>query len=162
MLQREIRKLREEFEVPKPYPRVKLPGEHYLPGDYIPDEEHRIRQYQELAACRNLEEVDNLKNHWLETFGELPEPARDVIRRHKLKILADNLDWEDFRYRNDRLNVRFREEPPQLLIDSARKVNAMPTVRSDRLLVDRLPKSKISRWLELVTEQRKDLQPVSV
>lgn len=162
MLQREIRKLREQFEVPQPYPKLKLPGEHYLPEDYIPDEEHRIRQYQELASCRSLREVEDLADRWRETFGELPEPAREVLRRHEFKILADEHDWKDFNYSDNRLSMRFTEEPPQALIDAARTVDATPKVRTDRLVVRRFDAPKVSRWLQLVTEGETELQPEPV
>jgi transcription-repair coupling factor (superfamily II helicase) len=161
LLQREIRKLREEFEVPTPYPKLKLPGEHYLPQDYIPDEEHRIRQYQELAACRKLEEVEDLKVRWRETFGELPEPAREVIRRHKFKIMADEEGWHDFRYQGNRLSMGFHQEPPQALIDAARQANATPSVRSNRLLINRFSTDKVSEWFKRLFERDETLEPVT-
>lgn len=161
LLQREIRKLREEFEVPSPYPKLKLPGEHYIPEDYIPDEEHRIRQYQELASCREIEEVDDLKARWRETFGELPEPASEVVRRHKFKILADENHWSDFRFQDNRLSMHFRDEPPQVLIDYARKADANPTVRSNRLLVNRLNGERVSEWIRFITQVGENREAIS-
>jgi transcription-repair coupling factor (superfamily II helicase) len=161
MLQREIRKLREQFEVPQPYPKLKLPGEHYLPEDYVPDEEHRIRQYQELASCRTLDEVEDLKKRWKETFGELPDPANEVIRRHKFKILADQNGWEDFQYRDNRLSMRFTGDSPEHLAEMAKSVGATAHVRSDRLVVRRFDAPKISEWIRNITEDNPEPQPLT-
>ncbi len=150
MLQRAIRQLREEFEVPKPFPKLKFPGEHYLPRDYIPDEKGIIRQYQALASCRSQEAVDELKRQWRDTFGPIPDPARAVLRRHRFKIMADQHGWEDFRYDRERLNLRFTDSPPEELIEAARAVGAEPSVRSDRLLVHHLPPARLREWVQRV------------
>ncbi|MFB6346096.1 MAG: DEAD/DEAH box helicase, partial [bacterium] len=153
MLQREIRKLREEFEVPKPYPKLKLPGNYYIPEEYIPSEKQIIRQYQELSSCRTIQEVDELEKRWDETFGPLPDPVQAVLDRHKFKILADQFGWEDFRYSNNRLSMRYVLDIPQQLIDAARSVGARPTVRSDRLIVNSFPPDRIRDWIhESVSE----------
>jgi transcription-repair coupling factor (superfamily II helicase) len=154
LLQRSIRKLREDFEVPNPLPRLDLPGEHYIPEDYIPVEEQIIRQYQHLAECRELREVDQLEEQWRETFGPLPEPTKNLLRRHRFKIIADREDWQDIQYRDNRLNFQFKNGVPDRVHEASEEVDAVVETRMDRYKIRGLTEAKLHRWLALVTEEQ--------
>ncbi len=147
LLQRSIRRLREGFEEPEPLPRLKLPGNYYIPHEYIPDEKQITVQYQELASCRKKQEVHDLARRWKETFGPIPDPAKMLLKRHIFKIMAVENGWNDFRYQNQRLNMRFTKEPPTQLLKAARKANARPSTRSNRLFIEKLTTKKIEQWL---------------
>jgi transcription-repair coupling factor (superfamily II helicase) len=147
LLQRSIRRLREGFEEPEPLPRLKLPGNYYIPHEYIPDEKQITGQYQELASSRKIQEVHDLARRWKETFGPIPKPAKMLLKRHIFKIMAVKNGWNDFRYQNQRLNMRFTKEPPTQLLKAAQKANARPSTRSNRLFIEKLTPKKIEQWL---------------
>jgi len=55
--------------------------------------------------------------------------------------------WNDFRYRNQRLNTHFKNTLPTNLLTATKKANAHPSTRSNRLLIEKLPPKKIEQWL---------------
>ncbi len=157
LLQRSIRRLREGFEAPQPLPRLKFPGSYYIPRDYIPDERQIITQYQELASCRQYEGVQNLAVRWASTFGPLPESVRQLLRRHVFKILTQKEGWVDIKYQNERLNLRYREEKPEILGTIARGLGAYPTARGGRYFIRNLNAHKIPTWLKILLEDELQL-----
>ncbi len=157
LLQRSIRRLREGFEVPKPYPRLKFPGEYFIPRDYIPDEKQIISQYQALASCRTPAEVNNLARQWKETFGPLPEPVRQALHRHLFKILANQEEWEDIHYKNRRLNLKYSGDKPKTLAEVAESVGAHPFSRGDRFFIRSFSPEQLQEWLKILIEDKLEL-----
>ena len=151
LLQRSIRKLREGFEVPRPFPKLDFPGEHYIPNSYIPLKKQIIRQYQALAECRSMEDVDQLKQQWRETFGPLPQPTQNELLRHRFKIMANEQGWRDLRFRDNRLNFQFVGELDPILEDAAKRIGAIPEPRGNRLKIRGLDEEKLYKWLKIVT-----------
>ncbi len=157
LLQRSIRRLREGFEAPEPLARLKFPGSYYIPRNYIPDEQQIITQYRELASCRDYEGVQNLAERWASTFGPLPEPVNQLLRRHVFKILAEKEGWDDIKYQNDRLNLRYSDKKPEVLGTIAQGLGAYPTARGRRYFIRNLTPNKIPTWLKILLEDELQL-----
>jgi len=71
-----------------PLPTVELPLDAYLPEDYVTDEAVRLRLYRRMTEVTRLDEVVALEQELDDRFGELPEPARNLIYVLRLKVLA--------------------------------------------------------------------------
>jgi transcription-repair coupling factor (superfamily II helicase) len=67
---------------------IALPGEAYLPTDYVPDMRLKIDLYRKLSRVTSTEELEELRDELLDRFGALPEPAQRLLAREKLKIDA--------------------------------------------------------------------------
>ncbi len=69
-------------------PVIELPLEAYLPEDYVPQEELRLRMYQRLVVLDSEEELDEVRKELEDRFGVLPPPAADLLFVLRLRLLA--------------------------------------------------------------------------
>ena len=69
--------------------RIDLPLEAYIPKGYIADENLRLEAYRKLAAARDVEDLDEVRQELVDRFGApLPEPVEGLFElaglRHKM------------------------------------------------------------------------------
>lgn len=70
---------------------IELAVSAYLPEDYISQSGFKMEMYRRLADARTLEEVDEVDEELFDRFGELPLPARNLIRIASLRVMATEL-----------------------------------------------------------------------
>ncbi|MBI2845552.1 MAG: transcription-repair coupling factor [Chloroflexi bacterium] len=106
--------IKPELVAPSPIPEVRgpsidLPLQAYLPQDYVADPTLRLSLYRRLAGLSNLDEVEAMEQELRDRFGEIPEPAQNLLYVLRLKVLAmaggvDSLDHD-----GERVLVRLKE-----------------------------------------------------
>jgi transcription-repair coupling factor (superfamily II helicase) len=84
---------------------VELQLDAYLPPGYVMDEIERVDLYRRASATRSLVEVDDLAEELADRFGELPEPARNLLGLSRVKILAREAGTNSVTYRSGALSV---------------------------------------------------------
>ncbi len=67
---------------------IALPGEAYLPSDYVPDMRLKIDLYRKMSRVTSTDELAELRSELLDRFGALPEPVQRLLAREQLKIEA--------------------------------------------------------------------------
>ncbi len=60
----------------------------FVPNDYIPQVSQKIAVYQQLAAARTLEGVEDIVASVRDRFGPLPEPFENLAEITRLRVLA--------------------------------------------------------------------------
>ena len=70
---------------------INLPVDYFLGEDYVPDVDRRVLAYRKLAAASDLATIDELEHDVAHTFGELPQAARNLFDRARIRIRADRL-----------------------------------------------------------------------
>jgi transcription-repair coupling factor (superfamily II helicase) len=60
----------------------------FVPNDYIPQVSQKIAIYQQLAAARTLEDVDEAVASVRDRFGPLPEPFENLVEITRLRVMA--------------------------------------------------------------------------
>ncbi|MCS6801431.1 MAG: transcription-repair coupling factor [Chloroflexota bacterium] len=73
---------------PAPAPLIDLGLPAYLPPDFVEDQTTRLLLYQRLVEARTPGEVEDLADEIRDRFGELPEPARNLLFIATLRTLA--------------------------------------------------------------------------
>ncbi|MBV9452817.1 MAG: hypothetical protein JOZ19_01650 [Rubrobacter sp.] len=84
---------------------VELALDAYLPVDYVQDEVERVDLYRRASALQTLVELDDLAEELAERFGELPEPALNLIGLSRIKLLARELGVTGVNYRSGTLSL---------------------------------------------------------
>ncbi|GFZ92785.1 transcription-repair coupling factor [Nesterenkonia alkaliphila] len=59
--------------------KIELPINAHLPADYVPSEPLRLEGYRKLAAADTEEKVDAVVAEWTDRYGELPQPAQNLV-----------------------------------------------------------------------------------
>jgi transcription-repair coupling factor (superfamily II helicase) len=69
-------------------PVIELPLQAYLPEDYVPHEDLRLRMYQRLVGLDSEEELDDVRKELEDRFGILPPPAEGLLYVLRVRLLA--------------------------------------------------------------------------
>ena len=88
MLMEAVSEARGEPLVAHPDIRVDLPLSAFLPEEYVPEVDERVRYYRRLAGSPTIEAVDAVAAELAERYGALPEPARNLVDIARIKALA--------------------------------------------------------------------------
>ena len=67
---------------------VDLPGEGYIPRDYVPDMRLKIDLYRRLARVSNRSELDDLCAELQDRFGAPPVPLQHLLELAEVRIAA--------------------------------------------------------------------------
>ncbi len=68
-------------------PEADLPVAAFLPDDYVPQEGDRLHFYRKLSGVLTLDDVESLREELRDRFGALPQPAFNLIRVLKIRVL---------------------------------------------------------------------------
>lgn len=67
---------------------IDLPGQSFLPDDYVEDRRQKIDIYRRMTRIDNFEQIKLLANELTDRFGTLPKPAKRLIVLAQLRLLA--------------------------------------------------------------------------
>ena len=59
--------------------KIDVPTHAFLPTDYVAKEALRLEAYRRLATVETVEQVEDIRNEWLDRYGPVPEPAEMLL-----------------------------------------------------------------------------------
>ena len=59
--------------------KLDLPVAAHLPADYVTREDLRLEAYRRLAGVTTHDEVDDIRDEWIDRYGPLPPPAEALL-----------------------------------------------------------------------------------
>lgn len=68
---------------------VNVPGRTYLAEDYVPDVDERVLWYRKIASAATVEDVDALEIALGAAHPNMPDEARDLFEKARLKAYAN-------------------------------------------------------------------------
>ena len=66
----------------------------YIPEEYISDPKQKIEIYQDIALCKNEEDIGNVIDEIIDRFGNMPSELENLIDIARIKYLAKELKIE--------------------------------------------------------------------
>ena len=60
----------------------------YIPDEYISDQNQKIEIYQDIALCKNEEDISNIVDELIDRFGEMPGEIENLLEISRIKQLA--------------------------------------------------------------------------
>lgn len=91
-------------------PQIDLNVDAYLPSQYIPDEKQKIELYKKIRSLRTLGQVSDLEEEMEDRFGDLPDPAQNLLRVAKLRAYALQYGIETMEEKGNEIHVTLRPE----------------------------------------------------
>ncbi len=67
---------------------IDLPLATYIPTDYVPDAQLRLRLYRRMATLDTLAEIDEMAAELADRFGPIPDPVHNLLYQLRMKSLA--------------------------------------------------------------------------
>ena len=68
--------------------RVEMGADFLIPEEYMPAADERVLFYRRIAAAATVEDVERVEEQMRSAAGALPEPARNMLARARIKALA--------------------------------------------------------------------------
>ena len=88
LLDRSVRRLREETLAPDIDVTVDLAVDAMLPPDFIPSERMRMEFYRKLATVPTREDLDGAVREMRDRFGEIPIATMRLVAKHAVRLAA--------------------------------------------------------------------------
>jgi len=66
----------------------------YIPDEYISDSDQKIEVYQNIALCKNEEDIQNVIDEIIDRFGNMPAELENLMDIARIKYLAKQLHLE--------------------------------------------------------------------
>ncbi|MBQ3415926.1 MAG: transcription-repair coupling factor [Clostridia bacterium] len=95
-------KTEEEIDV-----QIDLNVTSYIPESYIQDSSQKIEVYQNIALCRNEEDIGNVIDEIIDRFGNMPEELESLIDIARIKYLCKDLNISKVAQKQDKLLLTF-------------------------------------------------------
>ncbi len=89
LLKETVAELKGEKPEQKLYTDVEIDIEAYAPESYIPRQKDRMDFYQQLAACKTVEEIASLNKQIADVYGALPVTVANLFTVAEIKTLAN-------------------------------------------------------------------------
>ena len=88
LLENAVRKVRELPPKLTIDVQIDLPGESYIPDEYVPDMRTKIDLYRRMARITTPQELDDFRTELIDRFGVFPQALQRMLDRVALKIEA--------------------------------------------------------------------------
>ncbi len=115
---------------------IDIPLSAYLPDDFVPDTQLRLRLYRRMARVASRDDVDGLQEELVDRFGQLPEPVVGLLDVLRVRVLAQNVGLSAVSQEGKRLVLVL---PNPLIAGATREITrrfATVTARADRVWLD--------------------------
>jgi len=117
MLKKAIRKLKQgekihgSFEVEVSCD-VNLNATAILPDEYCLSVHERLIYYKRLAKAEDQEQIDNIYQEIIDSYGLPPEPVKNLIASHSIRVFAIPLGIRKIDITANSITLQFIEKPP--------------------------------------------------
>ena len=71
--------------------QIDLNVSSYIPTEYISDSSQKIKIYQDIALCRNEDDVQNIIDEMIDIYGEMPKQVENLLNIARIKFIAKKL-----------------------------------------------------------------------
>ena len=70
--------------------QIDLDVTSYIPDEYIEDANQKIEIYQDIALCKNKEDIQNVIDEIIDRFGNMPKEVENLLEIIRIKQLCKN------------------------------------------------------------------------
>jgi transcription-repair coupling factor (superfamily II helicase) len=115
---------------------IDLPLATYIPTDYAPDTQLRLRLYRRMATLDTLAEIDEMAAELADRFGPIPDPVHNLLYQIRIKALAQMAGVSAVVTEAGQIRIRLNE------------LAGMDRYRMQRFLGENVRVSKSAIWLK--------------
>jgi transcription-repair coupling factor (superfamily II helicase) len=110
LLDEAVRELKGEEVVPEIHSALNLGLDIRIPGEYIADENQRLRAYRQIANAADDAAREKVAQELEDRYGQVPPAVRNLLQYSALKTTAEKLGIEAIDRRHNILSVKFHRE----------------------------------------------------
>ena len=72
--------------------QIDLDATCFIPDEYISDSSQKIEIYQDIALCKNEEDIQNVIDEMIDRYGNMPKEIENLLEIARIKILCKKLN----------------------------------------------------------------------
>jgi transcription-repair coupling factor (superfamily II helicase) len=110
MLDRAIRELKGEELADKVSTQLNLGIDLRIPGDYIGEENQRLRMYKRAAGVESESQLEDVRKELEDRYGPMPAPVRYLLSAAALKLLCERVGVLAMDRKRDSITIKFTEQ----------------------------------------------------
>jgi transcription-repair coupling factor (superfamily II helicase) len=118
MLERAVRELKGEAAPDEAETQLNLGLNIRIPGDYIPEENQRLRMYKRVAGVESESQLSDVAAELEDRYGAPPPAVRNLLDYASLKLLCMRVGVNAIERKRDAVTFKFRQnatvDPEQL------------------------------------------------
>jgi transcription-repair coupling factor (superfamily II helicase) len=114
MLDRAVREMKGEVAPEETATQLNLGLNIRIPGDYISEENQRLRMYKRVAGVEREEQLADVRAELEDRYGAMPPAVMNLISFASLKLLAVRVGAALIERKRDQISIKFR---PNAVID---------------------------------------------
>ena len=147
LLDEVVREIQGEKVTPEIDVQIDLDVTSYIPDEYISDSSQKIEMYQDIALCKNEEDIQNVVDEMIDRFGNMPNEIENLLDIARIKTLCKKLNISKVQERRN--FVLFMFEAGELNID----INELVKKYRNRIKFTQGIKPQITLMLQNSTEK---------
>lgn len=147
LLDEVVREIQGEKVTPEIDVQIDLDVTSYIPDEYISDSSQKIEMYQDIALCKNEEDIQNVVDEMIDRFGNMPKEIENLLDIARIKTLCKKLNISKVQGRRN--FVLFMFEAGELNID----INELVKKYRNRIKFTQGIKPQITLLLQDSTEK---------
>ncbi len=109
LLEQAVRGLKRMPSSEPPLVTLDLPGDAFIPRDYVPDLRAKLDLYRRLSRAATEAQVDDLGAELADRFGPLPDPVGRLLSRARLRVVAQAAGVDSIGVESRMAVIRHRE-----------------------------------------------------
>lgn len=132
-----------------------------IPDTYIYDPQIRLTLYQQLARADSLEAINDIQIAMIDRFGLLPAPAKQLLHKAQLRVLAKAIDIESIIFSDDDIQLAFAKEAhlqPDVLFKEMQNAPQRYRMTSPTSLSIHLPDATLEARIETLMQFLNDIR----
>ena len=164
MLGQEVNKLKGIATKEEITTSVDITIDAYIPNTYIVNEIQKLDIYKRIANISNEVELNEMNDELLDRFGEVPLPARNLLRIAMVKARANKLYITDVKEQDDAIKLIFTQDakidPEKLvyLVEKSRGQFAFRDNTKPTLVYRRNDEEKSKNVVEIVEKLLQNIE----
>ena len=88
LLDEVVKEIKGEEQVEEVDVQIDLDVSSYIPDDFISDSNQKIAVYQDIALCKNDEDIQNVRDDIKDRYGRVPSEIENLLAISKIRNLA--------------------------------------------------------------------------
>ena len=88
LLDEVVKEIKGEEQIDEIDVQIDLDISSYIPDDFIKNSNTKIEIYQNIALCRNEEDIENIIDELIDIYGILPKEIENLLEIARIKILS--------------------------------------------------------------------------
>ena len=161
LLDEVVKEMQGEEVKPEIDVQIDLDATCYIPDEYISDSSQKIEIYQDIALCKNEEDIQNVIDEIIDRYGNMPKELENLLSIARIKYLAKDLQIIKINQRQENIVFTFeggenKYDIVKLIEIYKEKIKFSPGIKT--MITLKIKEKEEQKILNSVTEFLKELK----